>query len=103
MPALQFVADLLRRLPRPVRQGIYTVWTLLGAVLAAWQQFSWPDLGSVSSTEALEVYVFLSPVLGTLAAVNTTKPRESEMVDFPEDVDDLPSFEAVGDPDEVFV
>ena len=103
MSALQLIADLLRRLPRPVRQAIYTVWTLLGAVLAAWQYFNWSDIGSLSVTDALQAYAFLSPVLGTLAAVNSAKPRETEMVDFGEDEGDLPSFDPLTEPDEVFV
>ena len=103
MSTVQLFADLLRRLPRPVRQAIYTVWTLLGAVLAAWQYFNWSDIGSLSVTEALQAYALLSPALGTLAAVNSAKPRETELVDFGEDEGDLSSFDPVTDPDDVFV
>jgi hypothetical protein len=107
MNPVQLFGEQIRDLvPRRVRRTMYSVWTLLGALLAAWQTLNWGDLGPISATEAVQAYAFLSPALVALAAVNAPKPREDEVVDWvDDDADDdvdVSSFDPVVDPDAVF-
>jgi hypothetical protein len=101
MSPVQLLADYLRRLPRRVRQTIYTVWTLIGAGLAACQSFDVTDLGPITVAQALQAFAYLSPAMGAIAVANAAKPQEAEVVDYDEDFDDT-SFTAAADPEGVY-
>lgn len=102
MNPLSTAASLLRDLPRGVRKTIYTVLALIGAVLAGLVAVGVEDLGPVTVNRALQVYAYLSPLMGVVAVANVT-PGEGEqaLVDFDEDVD-ASSFEPVGTESDVF-
>jgi hypothetical protein len=96
MSPVEILADSLRRLPRRVRRTIYTVWTLLGAGLAACQSFDVTDLGPITVAQALQAFAYLSPVMGAIAVANAAKTPEVEVVDYDEDFDDSSFTEGAG-------
>ena len=102
MNPLNASAELLRNLPPGVRKTIYTVLALAGAVLAALVAIGEDKVGSVTVKQLLQIYAYLSPLMGVVAVANVT-PGEGEqaLVDFDEDVD-ASSFEPVGDESDVF-
>ena len=103
MNPLTATADLLRSLPPGVRKTIYSVLALVGAALAGCVAIGIKDLGPVTVDRLLQVYAYLSPLMGVVAVANVT-PGESDqsLLDFDEDVD-MSSFEPVGDESDVFV
>jgi hypothetical protein len=102
MSPLTSAADVLRALPRGVRKTIYTVLALAGAALAALVAVGVEDVGPVTVDRMLQVYAYLSPLMGVVAVANVT-PSEGDHVlaDFDEDVD-VSSFEPVADESDVF-
>ena len=103
MNPLTASAELLRNLPPGVRKTIYTVLALAGAVLAALVAIGEDKVGSVTVKQLLQIYAYLSPLMGVVAVANVT-PGEGEqqpLLDFDEDVD-ASSFEPVGDESDVF-
>ncbi len=103
MNPMTTAAGLLRDLPPGVRKTIYTVLGLVGAVLAALVAAGVDDLGPVTVDRLLQVYAYLSPLMGVVAVANVT-PGEGEdrmLLDFDEDAD-VSSFEPVGDESEIF-
>ena len=103
MNPMTTAAGLLRDLPPGLRKAIYTVLALTGAVLAALVGAGVEDLGPVTVDRLLQVYAYLSPLMGVVAVANVT-PGEGEdrmLMDFDEDAD-MSSFEPVGDENDVF-
>lgn len=103
MNPLTSAADLLRGLPRGVRKAIYSVLALVGAALAVCVGIGVKDLGPLTVERALQVYAYLSPLMGAVAVANVA-PSDGDAAmlgDFDEDVD-LSSFEPVGDESDVF-
>ena len=103
MNPLSSVSGMLQSLPAGIRKTIYTVLALLGVLLAALVAAGVEDLGPVTVDRLLQVYAYLSPLMGVVAVANVT-PSEEEgagLLDFDEDVD-MSSFEPVGDESEVF-
>jgi hypothetical protein len=102
MNPLTSVADVLRGLPASVRKTIYSVLALVGAALAACVALGIEQIGPVTVDRLLQVYAYLSPLMGAVAVANVA-PVEGDpgLMDFDEDVD-LSSFEPVGDESEVF-
>ena len=103
MNPMTTAAGLLRDLPPGVRKTIYTVLGLVGAALAALVAAGVDDLGPVTVDRMLQVYAYLSPLMGVVAVANVT-PGEGEdrmLLDFDEDAD-VSSFEPVGDESEIF-
>jgi hypothetical protein len=105
MNSLTSAADLLRGLPRGVRKAIYTVLALLGAALAVCVGIGVEDIGPVTVERLLQVYAYLSPVMGAVAVANVapgaTDSDPAGFTTFDEDAD-LSSFEPVGDESDVF-
>ena len=94
---------LLRDLPPGLRKTIYTVLALVGAVLAGLVAVGVKDVGPVTVDRLLQVYAYLSPLMGVVAVANV-RPGEGEdrmLLDFDEDAD-VSSFEPVGDESDVF-
>ena len=103
MNPLSSTAEMLRGLPRGVRKAIYSVLALAGAALAACVAVGIKDLGPVTVDRLLQVYAYLSPLMGAVAVANVA-PGDGDPAmfsDFDEDAD-LSSFEPVGDEREVF-
>ena len=102
MNPLTPVADLLRALPRGVRRTIYSVLAALGAVLAALVALGVEEVGPVTVDRLLQVYAYLSPLMGVVAVANVS-PSDGvgTLVDFDEDAD-LSSFAPVGSEGDVF-
>jgi hypothetical protein len=103
MNPLSSAADMLRGLPRGVRKAIYSVLALVGAALAACVAIGIKDVGPVTVDRLLQVYAYLSPLMGAVAVANVT-PGDSDpalFTDFDEDAD-MSSFEPVGDESDVF-
>lgn len=102
MSPLTSAADVLRALPRGVRKTIYSVLALVGGALAVLVAIGVDHVGPVTVDRMLQVYAYLSPLMGVVAVANVT-PSEGDqvLVDFDEDVD-LSSFEPVGDERDVF-
>ncbi|MGH3362863.1 MAG: hypothetical protein ACRDOM_10445 [Nocardioides sp.] len=103
MTPTRLLSESLQRLPEPLRKALYSILGLIGAALAVCAGFGIEELGPVTLTQALEVYVFLSAATGGVAFANvgdkSTEP--AALSDFDEDVD-LSSFEPVGHVDDVF-
>ena len=104
MNPLTPVAELLRALPRGVRRTIYSVLAVLGAVLAALVGLGVEEVGSVTVDRLLQVYAYLSPLMGVVAVANVTpSDGTATLVDFDFDEDaDLSSFQPVGSEGDVF-
>lgn len=103
MNPMTTAAGLLRDLPPGARKTIYTVLALAGAVLAGLVAAGVEEIGSVTVDRLLQVYAYLSPLMGVVAVANVT-PGEGEdrmLLDFDEDAD-VSSFEPVGDESDVF-
>ena len=103
MNPMTTAAGLLRDLPPGVRKTIYTVLALVGAALAGLVAAGVDDLGPVTVDRMLQVYAYLSPLMGVVAVANVT-PGEGDdrtLLDFDEDAD-TSSFEPVGDESDVF-
>jgi hypothetical protein len=103
MNPLTIATQLLRDLPSPVRRTIYTVLALVGAVLAGLVAVGVDRIGSLTVDRMLQVYAYLSPLMGVVAVANVTPGEGSEqpLLDFDEDAD-VSSFEPVGDESDVF-
>ena len=103
MSPIQTAGNLLRSLPRPLRRWLYAGWAAIGLVLTVLEFQGVENLGSYSVTQALQLYVLLSPALGGVAAVNAKAPEQEPDFDEPEDDVDLSSFQPIDDNDDVFV
>ena len=103
MNPITTAANLLRDLPAPIRRTIYTVLALIGAVLAGLVAVGVDTIGSLTVNRMLQVYAYLSPLMGVVAVANVMPGEGDELplVDFDED-SDLSSFEPVGDELDVF-
>lgn len=103
MNPLATAASLLRDLPAPVRKTIYTLLALVGAVLAGLVAVGVDEVGSLTVDRMLQVYAYLSPLMGVVAVANVTPGEgdEQALLDFDED-SDVSSFEPVGDESDVF-
>ena len=102
MNPLTIAADVLRGLPAGVRKTIYSVLALVGAALAGLVALGVDELGPVSVDRLLQIYAYLSPLMGAVAVANVTPAKGGEeLFDFDEDVD-LSSFEPLGDEGDVF-
>jgi hypothetical protein len=103
MNPLTAAAELLRGLPAPARKTIYTVLALIGAVLAGLVAAGVDTIGSITVDRMLQVYAYLSPLMGVVAVANVTAGggAEQPLLDFDED-SDMSSFEPVGDESDVF-
>ncbi len=103
MNPLATATSLLRDLPAPVRKTIYTLLALVGAVLAGLVAVGVDKVGSLSVDRMLQVYAYLSPLMGVVAVANVTPGEgdEQALLDFDED-SDVSSFEPVGDESDVF-
>jgi hypothetical protein len=102
MSPLSSAADVLRALPRGVRKTIYSVLALVGAALAALVALGVEEIGPVTVDRMLQVYAYLSPLMGVVAVANVAPSGGEEVFpDFDEDVD-LSSFEPVGSESDVF-
>lgn len=108
MTLIQIVPEILRRLPAPVRSAIYTALLVLGGVLALFTAMGWKDLGIVTTDKALEIYAFISPLVGGVAVANVgqsaTELRQAELASIPfeEEPVDVSSFEPIADDTKVF-
>ena len=63
------------------------------------------DLGPLTMTQALQVYAFLSPLVGAVAVANVNKPpvESAGLGELVQDNDlDMSAFEPVGDIDDVY-
>jgi len=100
--------EILRRLPSRVRSAIYTTVALIGAVLAVCTSLGVKDLGPVTLARALEIYAFVSPLVGGVAVANVGQSANAagspggDLVSIDEESADLSSFEPVADASEVF-
>jgi hypothetical protein len=103
MNPITAAANLLRDLPAPLRKTIYTVLALVGALLAGLVAVGVDTIGPLTVDRMLQVYAYLSPLMGAVAFANVTPGEGDELplVDFDED-SDLSSFEPVGDETDVF-
>lgn len=103
MNPLTTAAGLLRELPPPIRKTIYTVLALIGAVLAGLVAVGVDTIGSLTVDRMLQVYAYLSPLMGVVAVANVAPGEgdEQPLLDFDEDAD-VASFEPVGDESDVF-
>lgn len=107
MNATSAAADLLRQLPPTLRRTLYAVVVLLGAVLAALDAAGVSDLGPITVAQALQVYAYISPLVGIVAVANVHPAQPTDAADpaagyeHEEDVD-LSSFEPVSDPADVY-
>jgi hypothetical protein len=100
MSPLKPLTDALQALPSAVRKTIYSLLALAGVALAICNMTGVEDLGPLTLSQALQVYAYLSPVMGAVAVANVGQrapkaPESAELSDFEEDVD-LSSFEPVG-------
>jgi len=107
MTLIQIIPEILRRLPTPVRSAIYTALLIVGAGLALATSMGWEDLGPLTTARALEIYAFVSPLVGGVAAANVgrsaaTEAMPGDSIAFEEESADLSSFEPVADPTRVF-
>lgn len=103
MNPLASTASLLQGLPPGIRKSIYTVLALAGAILAICVAIGVKNLGPVTVDRLLQVYAYLSPLMGVVAVANVTPGQgdAASLLDFDEDAD-LASFEPVGDESDVF-
>lgn len=103
MNPISLATDLLRGLHPRVRKTIYTVLAVVGVVLAGLVAAGVEDLGSLTVEQLLQVYAYLSPLMGVVAVANVTPGEgdEATLLDFDEDAD-VSSFEPIDDESEVF-
>lgn len=103
MNPISTATTLLRDLPAPLRKTIYTVLALIGAVLAGLVAAGVDTIGAFTVDRMLQVYAYLSPLMGVVAVANVTPGEGDELplLDFDED-SDTSSFEPVGDESDVF-
>lgn len=102
MNPLPIATEVLRRLDPRIRKAIYSVLAVIGAVLAGLVAAGVDDLRWFTVDQALQVYAYLSPLMGVVAVANVgTGDAEATLLDFDEDAD-ASSFEPVGDESEVF-
>jgi hypothetical protein len=103
MTPISLATDLLRGLDPRVRKTIYTVLAAVGAVLAGLVAAGVDDLGPLTVDQLLQVYAYLSPLMGVVAVANVTPGEgdEATLLDFDEDAD-VSSFEPIDDESEVF-
>ena len=99
------IQTVLQELPPPLRKTLYTIITIVGLVLAILETLDVSDLGPITMTQALQIYAFLSPVVGAVAVANVKKPvvESSGLGELVQDYDlDMSGFEPVGDMDDVY-
>ena len=103
MNPITLATELLRRLHPRVRRTIYTVLAGVGAVLAALVAAGIKDLGPITVDRLVELYAYVSPLMGVVAVANVTPGEgdEATLLDFDEDAD-ASSFEPIVDESEVF-
>jgi len=102
MNPITIATELLRGLPAGLRKTIYTVLALVGAVLAALVAAGVEEIGPVTVDRALQVYAYLSPLMGVVAVANVGPGAAADpLLDFDEDAD-VSSFQPVGDEADVF-
>ena len=95
----------LQALPAPLRQTLYSLVTILGLTLGVLQAIDVNDLGPLTMTQALQVYAYLSPLVGAVAVANVKKPvgDSAALGELVEEYDlDMSAFEPVGDMDDVY-
>ena len=107
MSPIQIVPEILRRLPSRVRSAVYTTLALIGAALAVCTALGVKDLGPLTVARALQIYAFVSPLVGGVAVANVGQSAGAaglpgDSVSFDEESADLSSFEPVADAGEVF-
>lgn len=106
MSPVQLVPEILRRLPSRVRSAVYTTLALIGAALAVCTALGVKDLGPLTVARALQIYAFVSPLVGGVAVANVGQSANAgvpgDSVMFDEEPADLSSFEPVADASEVF-
>jgi hypothetical protein len=103
MSPIETAGNLLRALPRPVRRWAYLVWAVIGLVLTVLEFQGVESLGSYSVSQALQLYVLLSPALGGVAVANAREVEPEPDVPEAEDDVDLSSFQPIDDTDDIFV
>ena len=99
------IQSLLQGLPAPLRQTLYTLITILGLTLGVLQSIDVNEIGPLTMTQALQIYAFLSPVVGAVAVANVKKPvvESPALGELVQDYDlDMSGFEPVGDMDDVY-
>ena len=99
------IQTLLQDLPAPLRKSLYALITVAGLVLAILETLDVSDLGPITMTQALQIYAFLSPVVGAVAVANVKKPvvESPGLGELVQDYDlDMSGFEPVGDMDDVY-
>jgi hypothetical protein len=103
------IQSLLQDLPAPLRKTLYALVTIFGLTLGILQSVGVSDLGPLSMTQALQVYAYLSPLVGAVAVANVKKPAADPGVesaglgDLVQDYElDMSAFEPVGDMDDVY-
>jgi hypothetical protein len=100
------IQALLQELPAPLRQTLYTLITILGLTLGILQSIDVNNLGPLTMTQALQIYAFLSPLVGAVAVANVNKPVPTDSAGLGELVQDndldMSAFEPVGDIDDVY-
>jgi hypothetical protein len=103
------IQSLLQELPAPVRKTLYALIAIVGLVLAILQTLDVNDLGPLTMTQALQIYAFLSPLVGAVAVANVSKPAPGSMVEaaglgeLVQDYDlDMSAFEPVGEIADVY-
>jgi hypothetical protein len=99
------IQSLLQELPPPVRKSLYVLITVVGLVLAILESLDVSDLGPITMTQALQVYAYLSPLVGAVAVANVKKPvvESAGLGELVQDYDlEMSAFEPVGDIDDVY-
>ena len=99
------IQTLLQDLPAPLRKSLYALITVAGLVLAILETLDVSDLGPLTMTQALQIYAFLSPLVGAVAVANVNKPvgDSAALGELVEKYDlDMSAFEPVGDMDDVY-
>ena len=99
------IPTLLQELPAPLRKTLYAVVTIVGLVLAILQTLDVSDLGPLTMTQALQIYAFLSPLVGAVAVANVSKPvvESTGLGELVQDHDlDMAAFEPVGQSEDVY-
>jgi hypothetical protein len=94
----------LQGLPVPVRKALYWLVVCFGLALGVLQAMEVEDFGPVTMVQALQVYAFLSPLVGVVAVANAKKrpaPESAQLGEYVEDVD-MSDFEPVGDISDVY-
>jgi hypothetical protein len=99
------IQTLLQELPPPLRKTLYALVTIVGLVLAILQTLDVNDLGPLTMTQALQVYAYVSPLVGAVAVANVKKPvvESAGLGELVQEYDlDMSAFEPVGDMDDVY-